>query len=149
MKVRNRFPTRSIALGIVAVALAGCGETMSHGPGGMDMSSAPMTTSARAQLTPAAAYEGSGVANFAIDKGQVHADLAVQKLTAAAAYNVHLHQGTCVNSGKVDRELGSFQSDATGAGKLHAEFAGEQTPTGFVDVHTVGGEGPALCGEIH
>ncbi len=145
----ERLPTGSLCLlAALALGVGACG-TAGSSPSGMDPSHmAPMPSSASAHLAPAASESGDGTAMFAISAGQIHADITVQQLTRSTVYDVHLHKGTCMNSGKLDRDLGRFTTDPAGAGKLHVEYAGTAIPSGFVEVHMPDGEGPAVCGEL-
>lgn len=131
------------------VALAACGQSMDHGStGAMDMSGAQ---SAKATLVPTNAPTGAGTATVAVVKGQVHVDVRAQQLDANATFTAHLHNGSCLQAGRILKTVGDLRTDATGAGMVHLEYAGSQVPMPtFVEVHANDGrEGPVICGELN
>ena len=143
-----------LAASLAAIAiLSGCGNQMGQGSsggsmGGMDMGGT--SRSARATLVPANAVTGTGTANLAVVKDQVHVDVRAQQLAAGSSYTVHLHKGSCAAIGDVVRTIGSLPTDATGSGTVHLEYKGSDFPVpSFVDVHEASGsEGPAICGDL-
>lgn len=133
----------------VVVLVSACGNQMDHGStGGMDMGGS--SKSVKAALVPANAVTGTGSANVAVVKSQVHVDVRAQQLTSATKYTVHLHRGSCASIGDILKTVGDLQTDASGAGTVHLEYAGTDVPTpAFIDVHTPAGtEGPAVCGDL-
>jgi hypothetical protein len=128
--------------------LAACGnQSIDHG--GMTTQQMAGPQSSKAVLAPAAAA-GTGTATMAVVKGQIHVDVRTAQLSPSGAYTVHLHQGSCDAIGSIIRPLGDIQTDASGSGMLHLEYAGTEVPApAFIDAHAPGStEGPAICGDL-
>ena len=129
------------------VLLAACGSSMDHGGTNMNQMRGPQ--SSKAALEPAAAA-GAGTATVSVVKDQLHVDVRTSQLLPSADYTVHLHQGACNAIGIIIRTAGQIQTDASGSGMLHLEYAGTAVPApAFIDAHAPGStEGPAICGDL-
>lgn len=140
---------RGGALIVAVFVISACGNQVSHDSmGGMDMGGS--AKAAKATLVPANAVAGAGTANLAVVNNEVHVDVRAQQLTASTKYTVHIHSGSCASIGNVIKTVGGLQTDTSGAGTVHLEYAGSDVPhPAFVDVHMpTGTEGPAVCGDL-